>query len=200
MAGLLSTCHSALIDTIIKAIRLYMKLYNTHVSLGRFILLCHLSRLGLYIYQESVHPNSCRLVQRGTCKRRWTVREPIWRKMDSKQQKMGLIVQDLLHLELASLLPLHNFSSSNQGMAKWILSKKGENRAPKWNRSPFRETNAFKNFLHSPIQTLPKRGVDPHSCGNYHYEGLMWNPKKNPISKLNSLSCRRNFVFFSCWT
>ena len=35
--------------------------------------------------------------------------------------------------------------------------KTGENRAPKWNRSPFREMNAFKNLLHSPIQNLPKR-------------------------------------------
>lgn len=35
-----------------------MKLYNTHVRLRRFVLHFHLSRLGLYIYQEGVHPDA----------------------------------------------------------------------------------------------------------------------------------------------
>ena len=53
------------IDTTIETTRLYMKLNNTHVSLRSFVLLFHLSRLGLYIYQEGVYPDSCRLVQSG---------------------------------------------------------------------------------------------------------------------------------------
>ena len=52
-------------DTTIDTNRLYMKLYNTHVSLRRFVLHFHLSHLGLYIYQEGVRPDACRLVQRG---------------------------------------------------------------------------------------------------------------------------------------
>lgn len=125
--------------------------------------------------------------------------EPTWRKVDSKQQRIGLIVQSLQHLELVSLPPLHNFSSSSQDIKEWILSK-GENRVPKRNRSPFMGMNALKYFLHSPIQKLSKKGRFSHPHGNHHSEGLMQHPKKTMISKLNSLSYRRDFVFFSCWT
>lgn len=64
-----------------------------------------------------------------TCKRRWTVCKPTWKKMDSKQQ-IGLIVQDWLHLELASLPPFHNVSSFKRGMAKWIQSKNRRKQSP----------------------------------------------------------------------
>lgn len=69
--------------------------------------------------------------------------EPTWKKMDSKQQ-IGLIVQDWLHLELASLPPFHNVSAFKRGMAKWIQSKNRRKQSPQVKQVSIQGNERFK--------------------------------------------------------